>query len=170
MRQVLLLMIILSVPQVALSQGQNSSAGGSDSTFRVFLKQWERAQGRFINGDATLWKQNASHAGDATIFGAFGGREKGWTEVGPRNDWASSQFKNIGAHQNIEYLSIGTSGDLAFTVSIERQEAQIVTQARPTARALRVTQVFRREGGTWKLLHRHADPLVDRVSAESRRD
>jgi hypothetical protein len=81
-----------------------------------------RAQTRFINGDPALWKQKASHRDDATIFGAFGGHEKGWKEVSARNDWASSQFKDSGATQKIEYLNTGASGDLAFTVTIERQE------------------------------------------------
>jgi len=139
------------------------------SDFRAFLPQWEHAQSRFINGDPTLWKQNASHEEDVTIFGAFGGSEKGWKEVGPRNDWASSQFKESGAAQSIDYLNRGISGDLAFTIAIERQQAQIQGQDKLTARALRVTQVFRREGGVWKLLHRHADPLVDRLPPGARR-
>ena len=33
---------ILSMPQVALTQAQNSPSGGSDSTFREFLNQWGR--------------------------------------------------------------------------------------------------------------------------------
>ena len=32
----------------------------------------------------------------------------------------------------------------------------------PLRRELRATQVFRREGGSWKLLHRHADPLMEK--------
>jgi ketosteroid isomerase-like protein len=151
------------------SQVQPQPQVNRESDFRAFLAQWEHAQSRFINGDPTSWKRNASHEEDVTIFGAFGGSEKGWKEVGPRNDWASSQFKESGAAQRIDYLNTGTSGDLAFTVAIERQQAQIQGQDKPTARTLRVTQVFRREGGVWKLLHRHADPLVDRLPPGARR-
>ena len=135
-----------------------------DSTLRVFLPQWEGAQARFINGDPTLWKENASQREDATIFGAFGGYEKGWNEVGPRYEWASSQFKAGGARIKVEYLNTGASGDLAFTVAIERQEeVRLGNQENPAApRALRVTQVFRKENGAWKLLHRHADPLIEK--------
>jgi len=32
--------------------------------------------------------------------------------------------------------------------------------------SLRVTQVYRREGAEWHLVHRHADPLANGVSLE----
>src|SRR5262245_44554455 len=103
---------------------------------------WEEAQSRFLNGDPTLWKQLSSHADDATIFGAFGGYEQGWDEVGARYDWAASQYKPGGAVKHVEYLNTGVSGDLAYTVSIERDEVQTSRQDKPAARALRVTQGF----------------------------
>jgi ketosteroid isomerase-like protein len=34
--------------------------------------------------------------------------------------------------------------------------------ATPTPLDLRVTEVFRRADGEWKLVHRHADPLAAR--------
>ena len=159
---------LLGYACLTCAPGDAPNPTGGDPSFVAFLTQWESAQSRFINGDPTLWKENASHAADASIFGAFGGHEKGWEEVGARNDWASSQFQESGASQNIEYLNTAASGDLAFTISIERQKAQIKGQTEPTSRALRVTQIFRKEGGTWKLLHRHADPLVERLPPSER--
>jgi len=136
----------------------------ADSSFRAFLPEWEKAQSLFINGDPTLWKQHASKRDDVTILGGFGGYgEKGWDAVGARYDWASSQYKGGGATMKVEYRSVVVSGDLAFTVGIERQEgARVGDQQNPGRRALRATQIFRREGGAWKLLHRHADPLIEK--------
>lgn len=156
----LLVLLVFSLSGCAKTEAPPVAAG--DSSISEFLPRWEEAQSRFLNGDPALWKQNASQGGDATIFGAFGGYEKGWQEVGPRYDWAASQYRESGARKQIEYLNVAAGGDLAFTVSIERDEAQAGTQERPTPRALRVTQVFRREGGAWKLPHRHADPLMGR--------
>lgn len=161
MKNILLLAVLLSAP-LGCTQTQVRPDAAGDSSLPAFLPQWEGAQTRFINGDPTLWTRNASQGEDATVFGAFGGYEKGWNQVGPRYDWASSQFKESGAMQKIEYLNTGVSGDLAFTVSIERQEVRLGGQDDPGPRALRVTQIFRKEGGAWKLLHRHADSFIEK--------
>lgn len=160
-RILFLVLLVCALSGCTTTKVPPTSAG--DSSFQAFLPQWEAAQSRFINGDPTLWKQNASHRDDATIFGAFGGHEKGWNEVGARIAWASSQFKDSGATQKIEYLNSGVSGDLAFTVTVERQKEVLMgDQEKPAPRALRVTQIFRKEDGVWKLLHRQADPLVEK--------
>lgn len=131
------------------------------ASFKAFLVEWETAQARFINGDPSLWKQHTSHADDVTIVGGFGGEgEKGWPAVGARYDWASSQYKDSGATMKVDYLNVAVSGDQAFTVGVERQEGARVGDQGPARRALRVTQIFRREQGAWKLVHRHADQVV----------
>ena len=163
MKRILSFALLVSALAGCTQQKQAPTTAASDSNLQTFLPQWEAAQFRFINGDPTLWKQNASHRDDATMLGAFGGHEKGWNEVGERCDWASSYFKETGATEQFEYLNTGVSGDLAFTVAIEHQEeVQMVDQEKPAPRALRVTQIFRREDGVWKLLHRHADPLIEK--------
>lgn len=138
-------------------------AAADRNGFAKFLVEWEKAQNLFINGDPALWKQLSSHSGDATILGGFGGYgEKGWSAVGARYDWASSQYKSGGATMKVEYISIVAGEDLAYTVGIERQESARVGSAAPESRALRVTQIFRKEEGSWKLIHRHADPMVEK--------
>lgn len=138
----------------------------TDSSFKGFLIKWERCITQFINGDPSLWKQNSSQTDDATIFGAFGGYgEKGWKVVGARYDWASSQYKPSGAKIKVDYLSIVISNDLAYTVGIERSEALLGDMKNTAPRVLRATQIFRKENGEWKLLHRHADPLIEKKAA-----
>ncbi len=160
MKKPLLLALLVSALLVC---AQVPLTRANDSSFQSFLRRWEEAQSRFVTGDPTLWKQNASQSDDATILGGFGGYEKGWSEVGPRYDWASFQYKDSGAKLKVEYISTEVSGDMGFTVAIERQEeVRLGGQQKPTQRALRVTQIFRKEGGAWKLLHRHADPLMEK--------
>src|SRR5438105_7037140 len=50
----------------------------ADASLREFLSRFEQGTNRFINGDAALWKQNASQRDDVTIMGAWGAYEKGW--------------------------------------------------------------------------------------------
>lgn len=163
MKKILLLGVFICTLFVYAPAQVRQDASASQS-FRAFLPEWEKAQSRFINGDPTLWKKHASHREDVTILGGFGGHgEKGWGAVGARYDWAASQYKGGGATLKVEYLSVVVSRDLAFTVAIERQEgARVGEQQSPGRRALRATQIFRREDGAWKILHRHADPLLEK--------
>jgi ketosteroid isomerase-like protein len=133
------------------------------SEFQAFLRQFDEGTNRFVNGDATVWKQHVSGRDDATIMGGFGGYERG-KEVAPRYDWAAAQFRPSGAVLSVERLASAVSGDLAYTVTIERSRALVAGQTAPAPMALRVTHVFRKEDGQWKLLHRHADHLVERVA------
>lgn len=137
-----------------------------DESFRRMLEQHEAASEQLVSGNAAPWKELASHGDDCTVFGAWGGYERGWEQVGPRYDWASGRF--TGGRTTREYLSTWVADDLACTIAIERGEVRYRGSDEPREMALRVTQVYRREGGAWKLVHRHADPLkpkdVDRVT------
>jgi ketosteroid isomerase-like protein len=57
--------------------------------------------------------------------------------------------------------------ELAYTVEVERYQAKVGGREDITPVALRVTSVFRPEDGTWKVVHRHADPITTARPAES---
>lgn len=156
--------VLLSTLATGSTLPQGPAAFAGDPSLRSFMPRFEAGISRFINGDPSLWKQNASRRDDATIMGAWGAYEQGWSEVGPRYDWAAARLKESGARVNVEYLASGVSGDLAFTVAIERSEVRLVDQDKASPMVLRVTHIFRKEDGVWKLLHRHADPLVSKTA------
>jgi ketosteroid isomerase-like protein len=61
-------------------------------------------------------------------------------------------------------VGAGVSGDLGYAATIERSIAR-THGSDPETLTLRVTTIFRREHGEWKVVHRHGDPL-DTASRE----
>lgn len=138
-----------------------------DTSFQHFLPTFEQGTTGFLNGDATLWLANASQSDQASIMGGWGAYEQGWEEVGPRYGWAVQRFLPSEAKVEVEYIAQTVSGDLAYTVAIERSTVKLIDQEQPAPMALRVTHVYQRENGVWKLLHRHADPLMEKTAPDT---
>lgn len=139
----------------------------ADEKFCGFLEAFREGTQRFMNGDVALWKENVSRRDDVMIMGAWGAYERGWPQVSARCDWAGARFQKSGARLKGEYLASSISGDLAYTVAIERAEVKLAGQHAVMPMALRVTHIYRRESGGWKLMLRHADPLIDKTAPEA---
>lgn len=56
-----------------------------------------------------------------------------------------------------ELLAHEVMGDMAFTVGLEHTSVSV--DAQPRTYSLRVTQIYRREGGEWRVAHRHGDTV-----------
>jgi ketosteroid isomerase-like protein len=68
----------------------------------------------------------------------------------------ASRFSNCTSYR-FELVAAGVGGDLAYTVGYEHTSVSI--DGEPVAPyILRVTHLYRREDGDWKIVHRHADP------------
>jgi SnoaL-like domain len=133
----------------------------TDASWSEAMAQLLAVQRDFANGDAAGLKRLYSHRDDVTVFGGFGGFERGWAEVGPRLDWAASHF--AGGTYSQQDLSATVGTDVACLVSLERWSYTNPTDHTVTLLELRVTQVFRREHLEWRLVHRHADPLMQKT-------
>ena len=126
-----------------------------DAFLSVVLPQMKVADTALHNGDAAGRIAMWSREDPLTLFGAaLSG--SGWEEIGPVFDAVAARFSDCSSWE-FELLAAGASGDLGYTVGIERTTCRMGGAA-PTSYALRVTTVFRREGGDWKAVHRHADP------------
>ena len=72
--------------------------------------------------------------------------------------WVGSRFNGADV-VDVEHTVIASNGDLAYTVGFERSHRQRRRRAvEPSSdMVLRVTHIYRRIDGDWKLMHRHAD-------------
>ena len=113
-----------------------------------------------MNGGANGLQQLYSHRDDVTVMGGFGGFERGWAEVGPRLAWAASHFHGGDYAQQDISVTVGT--EVASLVCLERWARRGPDGQPLTVMELRVTQTFRLEGERWRLVHRHADELVQK--------
>ena len=130
--------------------------------FERFLERYEAANTAFVNGDAALWRAMTTENGPASIFGGFGGLgESGVAEVNERYVLAARAFQASGAEVEFEYLVKDVEGRIAYTVAIERADVLYTRQTEPHHQVLRATMMFRFERGGWKIVHRHADTMVD---------
>jgi ketosteroid isomerase-like protein len=55
-------------------------------------------------------------------------------------------------------VAAGASGDLAYTAAFEHKTV-VGAGGERAAYTLRVTHVYRREDGVWRIVHRHGDRL-----------
>jgi ketosteroid isomerase-like protein len=78
-------------------------------------------------------------------------------EVGAIFRRLEATFSNCGSYTQ-ELVAADVVGDLAYTVGYEHSEATV--DGEPRKYTLRVTQVYRREAGEWKVAHRHADTVT----------
>jgi ketosteroid isomerase-like protein len=131
-----------------------------DDFLSEILDRQIRAEKALHNGDATLRMEMWSHRDPVTLFGAAVPINSGWDEVSRTFGWLASGFSDNTAYE-FELVAAGVSGDLAYTVAFEHTSVSINgVPAKPYT--LRVTHIYRREDGEWKIVHRHGDyPPID---------
>jgi uncharacterized protein (TIGR02246 family) len=134
--------------------------------FDQVMRESRAALDMIANGNPEGYKALFSRAPDITLGNPFGGFARGWDQVVEQLERAASHY-SAGQTTGFETITQVISSELAYTVEIERFTAMVGDRPDRTAVALRVTCIYRREDGNWRLVHRHADPRVTRHSADS---
>ena len=134
--------------------------------FDQVIEPYHLALGKIINGDPDGYKQLYSHRDDVTLANPFGPPARGWDEVAKTLERAASNFRD-GEIVGFEPVAKYVTPELAYIVEVERSQTKIGGVEDLSPIALRVTTIFRPEDGTWKVVHRHADPITTPQPAES---
>ena len=126
--------------------------------FEQFLKQRKAASDDYVNGKFAALEKISALDSPATIFGPKGDCVQGPEQVNAANAKGAGQFKPGGSN-TFDVIHHGADGDLAYWVGIQRSVVRMQGHDAPIPMDLRVTEIFRCDGGEWKLVHRHADKL-----------
>jgi ketosteroid isomerase-like protein len=115
------------------------------------------AERELHNGDPAprraLWSRNEPVSVLGAWRNAYGQREidELFTALGKSfSDCTSYAF---------ELLAYDVVGGMAYTAGLEHTSASV--DGKPRTYTLRATQVYRREGGEWRVAHRHGDTVTE---------
>lgn len=159
------ILIVCAAGAAAALAGADAAADtGPDPDVAALVSRAATAHERLMRGDIAGYRRAIEVTPDFLLMDPFGGRPSGapksdahWNRIGRFfRDGDAASFELVGAYR---------SADLIVLVANERAHVAVGSLAAQDW-SLRVTLVFRREDGAWRLAHRHADPLVRGVSLE----
>lgn len=135
----------------------------AEKEVRAASAKFYAALNRMLNGDAGSLTDIWSHGATVTTMHPIGGREVGWDQV-KKSFEQVAQLTSAGQVKLSDQL-IQLAGDIAYELAVEH--ARFTLAGQPVAGDCRVTNIYRRESGNWKVVHHHTDAtpaLLDVVS------
>jgi ketosteroid isomerase-like protein len=134
-----------------------------ENEVRKASEQFDAALNRMLNGDAGLLSDIWSHSAAVTTMHPIGGREVGWDQF--RGSWEQVAQLASEGHAKLGDQIIQVAGEVAYELGVE--QAQFRLAGKQVTVKHRVTNIYRRETGAWKIVHHHADvsqAMVDVLS------
>jgi ketosteroid isomerase-like protein len=138
----------------------------SASIFDQVVEQYHQAMNGIFNGNPERMHKIFSDREDISLSNLFGPTVLGRLSVIEAITRAAANFRD-GEPAQYETLVKVVTPELAYIVEVERGRARVGGKAEFRSLTFRVTTIFRPEGGAWKVIHRHADPITTSQSAES---
>jgi ketosteroid isomerase-like protein len=145
--------------EAAMTQGRVG-----DKVISELVRRNAEANEALIDGDARKYAALIPHADDYTLMAPFGGTPTRGFDASSEGLAKLSRFLTSGTSR-VDVVQTYASDDMAVLVTIERHRCEVGGLPKQDW-SLRVTEVYRRDGAEWRLVHRHADPLVHGISLE----
>jgi ketosteroid isomerase-like protein len=136
------------------------------SDLNQFRDLYHKSVQAFIQGDPDAQKSLWSSGDDVTLANPLGPPAKGLDEVCRVLDSAATQVSE-GEGYAFDSVTLVETADLAYEVGIEHNRVKLGNGSDKVPISLRVTTIFRRENGEWRIVHRHADTVTEHRSIES---
>ncbi|MFE0014690.1 YybH family protein [Mesorhizobium sp. NPDC059054] len=122
--------------------------------FMTFMRERDQAALAYCQGDAAPVNALTTEHGPASFFGPDGHAVQGPEEIKAAFSKGAMAF-GVNGNSHLEIVQSGSEGEIAYWCGF--QYAEVDMDGKMVPMSLRITELFRREAGAWKLVHRHAD-------------
>ena len=151
-----LLVVALGLIMTCPSGNAAPASGGDEQAVRDAAAKFYSALQVMFTGDAGPMKDVWSHAADVTFMGPTGELKRGWPAV--LADWEAQAALKLGGDVQFDDVQVTVGQDLALTNGWERGQ-NVGADGKVKVVSIRATNVFRKEGGSWKMIGHHTDLL-----------
>jgi len=130
---------------------------------RQASEQFYAALNQMAVGEPNSMSEVWAHGDDVTALHPIGGRNEGWEETRTAFDQVGTVAS--GGYVQIRDQIIQVGSDLAYEIGVE--EGEITLAGERVSISQRVTNIYRRDGGEWKMVHHHSDlspAMIDLLS------
>jgi ketosteroid isomerase-like protein len=125
-------------------------------SFRTLISERQHeAESAFVRGDVGPRIQMWSHDDPVSLFAAVGPSKTGWDDLEPAFRAVASRLLD-GRDVTYEIMAFDVSEDMAWTAGF--LDLTVSMDGGPLAPyRLRITHIYRRENGEWKVVHEHSN-------------
>lgn len=156
-----LLVSLIAAPASAFDQPMRVPQG-----LEAAIQESHEALRRILNGDPSGYAALFADRDDITLGNPFGPFGKGREAVLKALNNASTKYRD-GSVVAVDRIAVYGNDRFICLVEIEHDRAKLGDAKDFSEFAARVTSVYERIGGRWRLVHRHADPITTARPAES---
>lgn len=125
----------------------------AEDEVRQASERFYAALNEMLGGDSGPMSAVWAHGVDVTALHPIGERGEGWEQVRPQFEQVGSLASGGQIRLSDQLIRVGT--DLAYEVGVEAGEAMLGGER--VVLNQRVTNIYRRENGEWKMVHHHSD-------------
>jgi ketosteroid isomerase-like protein len=134
----------------------HANAQNDNALIQETNAQFYKALNAVFAGDLEPMKEVWSHSDDVTYMGPDGGFQKGWNQV--LADWQKQAALKLGGKVEPHDTVITVGKDIVVCHNWEKGENKD-KDGKSEMVSIRATNIFRKEGGKWKMIGHHTDLL-----------
>lgn len=137
-----------------------TSMANEQKSFANFMRKERTAAGSaYAAGDGRLVTRISTKRDPATFLGPGGGIVSGAKRVIANNEKGAKGF-GPGGRNEFKVVQSAAADRLAFWTGFQVAKVRLPGKPGLVSMKLRVTEIFRREKSSWRLVHRHGDMLA----------